>query len=212
MPPTLGAEDFKGIEPDPDPHQGARGHQHAGHAGRGGALLTEFVARARSTHMALALLEGLAVQALLHEARGGSAAAAHACRNRWRWRRRRIVQRYAYLGPGSARPAPAARPTRCSSLRAERARGPGVCAQGDAGCEIKTHQNSAENLLTERELEVMRLLERRLTNNEIGEEPSSRRPRSRTISPTSPRSSGCPGDARRGARRRAGSVTCCILT
>jgi LuxR family transcriptional regulator, maltose regulon positive regulatory protein len=123
--------------------------------------------------MVLALLEGLAVQALLHEARGDSDAAAHALQESLAMAEPEgIVQRYAYLGPGLA---PVLR-----RLLAERTPHPhtrnvlaaleSVLAAMPGASAIETHQNSAENLLTERELDVMRLLERRLTNNEIGDE------------------------------------------
>ncbi len=63
-------------------------------------LLAEFIAFARSRHMALALLEGLAVQALLHEARGERAAATRVLRESLEMAAPEgIVQRYAYLGP-----------------------------------------------------------------------------------------------------------------
>ena len=66
-------------------------------------LLAEFVAFASSRHMALALLEGLAVQALLHEARGDNAAATRALQESLALAApERIVQRYAYLGPALA--------------------------------------------------------------------------------------------------------------
>ena len=125
--------------------------------------------------MTLALLEGLAVQALLHEARGDSAAAARALQESLAMAAPEgIVQRYAYLGPGLA---PVLR-----RLLAERTPHPHarnvlealesvLAATPAAASAIETSiQDLPENPLTERELDVMRLLARRLTNNEIGEE------------------------------------------
>ncbi|HEU0116580.1 MAG TPA: hypothetical protein VFQ80_17950, partial [Thermomicrobiales bacterium] len=66
-------------------------------------LLADLVQFARATHMTLALLEGLAVQALLHEANGDHAAADRALRESLTLAApERIVQRYAYLGPALA--------------------------------------------------------------------------------------------------------------
>jgi LuxR family transcriptional regulator, maltose regulon positive regulatory protein len=136
-------------------------------------LVAEFVAFASSRHMALALLEGLAVQALLHEARGDFAAATRAIEESLALAApERIVQRYAYLGPGLAQvlrrllaertPDPHAR-TVLEALESVLAAMPGASA-------IETHQHLPEHPLTVRELDVMRLLAQRLTNNEIGEE------------------------------------------
>jgi LuxR family maltose regulon positive regulatory protein len=136
-------------------------------------LLSAFLSTARATHMTLALLEGLAVQAMLHEARGDLISAAQALHESLAMAAPEgIVQRYAYLGPGLApllrrllaerTPHPHTRKV-LAALESVLAAMPGTSA-------IEIHQNSAENLLTERELDVVRLLERRLTNNEIGEE------------------------------------------
>jgi LuxR family transcriptional regulator, maltose regulon positive regulatory protein len=46
----------------------------------------------------------------------------------------------------------------------------GMLAAMPGASAIETHANLAEHPLTERELDVMHLLARRLTNNEIGEE------------------------------------------
>ena len=173
-PPALGADDFKAIEvPILTRIKVLVAIGTPATLAEADRLLTAFVARARSMHMVLALLEGLAVQALLHEARGDAAAAAHALQESLTIAAPEgIVQRYAYLGPGLA---PVLR-----RLLAERTPHPhtrnvlaaleSVLAAMPGASAIETHQNSAENLLTERELDVMRLLERRLTNNEIGEE------------------------------------------
>ena len=66
-------------------------------------LLTAFLSRARSTTWRSRCSKGLAVQALLHEARGDSAAATHALQESLAIAAPEgIVQRYAYLGPGLA--------------------------------------------------------------------------------------------------------------
>jgi ATP/maltotriose-dependent transcriptional regulator MalT len=76
-----------------------------------------------------------------------------------------IVQRYAYLGPGLV-------PV-LHRLLAERnlpSHALNVLAAMPGASAIESHQNLPDHPLTERELHVMRLLARRLTNNEIGEE------------------------------------------
>jgi LuxR family maltose regulon positive regulatory protein len=173
-PPALGADDFKAIElPNLTRIKVLVAIGTPATLAEADGLLTAFVARARATHMALALLEGLAVQALLHEVRGDPGAAARALRESLAMAApEQIVQRYAYLGPGlvpvlrrllaERTPYPHARNV-LDALESVLAEMPGVSA-------IESHQNSAENPLTERELDVVRLLERRLTNNEISEE------------------------------------------
>jgi LuxR family transcriptional regulator, maltose regulon positive regulatory protein len=139
-------------------------------------LLAEYLHEARATHMMLALLEGLAVQALLLDARGDRAAATQCLRESLDMAAPEgIVQRYAYLGPAlapllrqllSERPAHphagpvlgaleavlATRPTRASSLPTLRP------------------ESLPQTPLTERESQVLRCLARRLTNDEIGQE------------------------------------------
>jgi LuxR family transcriptional regulator, maltose regulon positive regulatory protein len=136
-------------------------------------LLSAFLSTARAAHMTLALLEGLAVQALLHEARGKSTAATRALHESLAMAEPEgIVQRYAYLGPGLA---PVLR-----RLLAERTPNPharnvldaleSVLAAASVAEKVgETRQTPAESPLTERELDVVGLLARRLTNNEIGE-------------------------------------------
>ncbi len=66
-------------------------------------LLTEFMREARTSRMTLALLESLAVQALLHEARRDHAAASRVLRASLEMAAPEgVVQRYAYLGPALA--------------------------------------------------------------------------------------------------------------
>ena len=138
-------------------------------------LLAELVTFARSRHMLLALLEGLAVQALLHEARGDRGAASRLLRESLEMAAPEgIVQRYTYLGPalapllrrllGERPPIPHAG----AVLRALEA----VLAAQPAASDISppAHREPLANPLTDRELEVVRLLALRLTNNEIGEE------------------------------------------
>ena len=138
-------------------------------------LLTEFVAFAGSRHMRLALIESLAVQTLLYQARSDSAAAVHALRESLDFAALEgVVQRYAYLGPALA---PVLR-----RLLADHSPHPHAhvvlgALEAVLGAQPSNQQGaktpgreSLENPLTDRELEVMRLLERRLTNNEIGEE------------------------------------------
>jgi LuxR family maltose regulon positive regulatory protein len=138
-------------------------------------LLTAFVAFARTRHMRLALIEGLAVQALLYQARSDGAAAARALRESLELAAPEgVVQRYAYLGPALA---PILR-----RLLAERAPHHHVRAvlrtleavldvqpSNQSGTKTLGRQSLAEPL-TDREIEVVRLLARRLTNTEIGEE------------------------------------------
>jgi LuxR family transcriptional regulator, maltose regulon positive regulatory protein len=137
-------------------------------------LIAEFVAFGSSRHMALALLEGLAVQALLYEAKGDCAAATRALEESLALAAQEgIVQRYAYLGPALApllrrllagrAAVPHARNV-LGALEALLAAQPATRAFADL------HQGLPETPLTARELEVVHLLALRLTNNEIGEE------------------------------------------
>jgi LuxR family maltose regulon positive regulatory protein len=138
-------------------------------------LLARFVGFARSRYMMFALLEGLAVEALLHETRGDHDDATRLLRESLEMAAPEgVVQRYADLG---AALAPVLR-----RLLAERTPHPHARAVLDtleamlAAQPAATYtQNAAgrEDLatpLTHRELEVVRLLALRLTNNEIGEE------------------------------------------
>jgi hypothetical protein len=78
-PPALGADDFKAIEvPILTRIKVLVAIGTSATLAEADRLLTAFLARARSTHMAFALIEGLAVQALLYEAQGDPAAALHA--------------------------------------------------------------------------------------------------------------------------------------
>jgi LuxR family maltose regulon positive regulatory protein len=138
-------------------------------------LLTAFVSEARATHMMLALLEGLAVQALLYEARGDHGAATSVLRASLEMAAPEgIVQRYAYLGPGLATilrrllagPSPMHHARNVlSALDAVLAAQP-----TSAPVFAASHGEPPENLLTDRELQVLRRLALRLTNNEIGEQ------------------------------------------
>jgi LuxR family transcriptional regulator, maltose regulon positive regulatory protein len=137
-------------------------------------LLSAFLSTARATHMTLALLEGLAVQALLYEARGESTAAVRALQESLAMAEPEgIVQRYAYLGPGLA---PVLRRLLAERTPNSHARNvldalESVLAAASAAEKVgESRQIPAENPLTERELDVVGLLSRRLTNNEIGEE------------------------------------------
>jgi LuxR family transcriptional regulator, maltose regulon positive regulatory protein len=136
-------------------------------------LLSAFLSTARTTHMTLALLEGLAVQALLHEARGELAGAARALQESLAMAEPEgVVQRYAYLGPGLApvlRRVLAERTPNSHARNVLDALESVLAAASSAEMVGETRQTSAENPLTERELDVMGLLARRLTNNEIGE-------------------------------------------
>jgi LuxR family maltose regulon positive regulatory protein len=138
-------------------------------------LLVEFVSYARATHKTLALIEGLAVQALLHEAKGEQAVATRVLRESLALAApERIVQRYAYLGPTLAPllrrlladpvPVPHAR-TVLDALDAVLAAHPEL---------PRTVQHVQRELLqsplSTRELEVLHCLARRLTNDEIGDE------------------------------------------
>ena len=138
-------------------------------------LLAEFVACARSRHMRLALIESLAVQALSHQAQGDSAAALRVLRESLDMAESEgVVQRYAYLGPGLApilrrllaehTPHPHARVV-LAALEAVLAAQPNADRDPE-----KSGGDQAANPLTDREIEVVRLLALRLTNNEIGEE------------------------------------------
>jgi LuxR family maltose regulon positive regulatory protein len=125
--------------------------------------------------MMLALLEGLAVEALLHESRGDHDDATRLLRESLEMAAPEgIVQRYADLGVALApvlrrllaahTPHPHARSV-LDTLEAMLAAQPAATyAQHAAGRE------DLATPLTHRELEVVRLLALRLTNNEIGEE------------------------------------------
>jgi LuxR family maltose regulon positive regulatory protein len=137
-------------------------------------LIAEFVAFGRSRHMRLALIEGLAVQALLHQLRGDGPAAARELRESLDLAAPEgILQRYAYLGPGlfpilrrllaEHVPHPHARAV-LGALEA-------LLAAQPANSVLSPYSREpVANTLTGRELEVVRLLALRLTNNEIGEE------------------------------------------
>jgi LuxR family transcriptional regulator, maltose regulon positive regulatory protein len=138
-------------------------------------LLSTFLSAARATHMTLALLEGLAVQAVLYEATGDHAASTRALRESLSLAAPEgIVQRYAYLGPALAPllrrlvAGPAADPHARSVLGALEALLAAQPAATRASADL--HRGLPENPLTDRELEVVHLLAQRLTNNEIGEE------------------------------------------
>ena len=125
--------------------------------------------------MRLALIESLAVQALLQQARSDGAAAARALRESLELAAPEgVVQRYAYLGPALApilrrlladrSPHPHARVV-LGALEAVL----GAQPANQTGAKTPGRESLADPL-TDRELDVMRLLARRLTNNEIGEE------------------------------------------
>ncbi len=138
-------------------------------------LLAEFVNFARATHMTLALLEGLAVQALLHEASGDHAAAERILRESLAMAAPEgIVQRYAYLGAPLAPilrrlldqhdVGPHARQALRaleSVLAAERAAASAADAEAPG---------LSEHPLTARERQVLNRLALRLTTNEIAQE------------------------------------------
>jgi LuxR family maltose regulon positive regulatory protein len=141
--------------------------------GEAAGLLEEFVTLARAQHMMLALLEGLAVQALLHEARGEGAAASRVLRESLQKAAPEgIVQRFAYLGPALApilrrllaEPVPV--PHAGKTLRALEA----VLAAQPATRAVAAHPDALETPLTDREVDVLHRLALRLTNNEIGAE------------------------------------------
>jgi LuxR family maltose regulon positive regulatory protein len=139
------------------------------------SFLKAFMHEARASHMTLALLESLAVQGLLHEARREHEAATRVLRASLEMAAPEgIVQRYAYLGPALAPvlrrilaervPHPHARPV-LAALEAVLAAQP---ASARAVEPPSSHQ--PQTSLTDRELQVLRCLALRLTNNEIGEE------------------------------------------
>jgi LuxR family maltose regulon positive regulatory protein len=138
-------------------------------------LLAEFLATARAQRMMLALLEGLAVQALLHETRGDRSAATRVLRQSLEMAAPEgIVQRYAYLGPalapilrrllGERVPHPHAR-LALDALEAVLATRPASTRAAEA-----PQRDPRAHPLTDRELQVLHCLVLRLTNNEIGEE------------------------------------------
>lgn len=137
-------------------------------------LLAEFVDYAQAKHMALARLEGLAVQALLHEVKGDRALATRVLRESLAIAAPEgIVQRYAYLGPTLAPilrrllaqrdPVPHARNV-LGSLDAMLAAQAGASKEAEA-----IHSDLFASPLTARELEILASLALRLTNNEIAE-------------------------------------------
>ena len=138
-------------------------------------LLSGFIDRARGASYALILLESLAVQSLLHEARGESAAATRALRESLELAAPEgIVQRYAYLGPDLARilrrllaePAPGRHARNVlAALEAV------LAAHPELPRTVRhVQQDLPQSPLSPRELEVLRCLARRLTNDEIGAE------------------------------------------
>jgi LuxR family maltose regulon positive regulatory protein len=138
--------------------------------------LTEFVHAARTKNMALSLIEGLAVRALLHESRREHAAASHVLRESLELAAPEgIVQRYAYLGPGMA---PILRRLLTEPMPPHHARAVLDALEGVLAAQPPTHPDEhaaashapTTHLLTDREIEVVRLLAMRLTNHEIGEE------------------------------------------
>ncbi len=139
--------------------------------------LAAFVNQAQATHMTLALLEGLAVQALLYEAQGDLKRAVRALRTSLTLAAPEgIVQRYAYLGPSLApilrriipgsSPAPHAL-TVLEALEQVLAAQPALNRSSER---ITSEQDTTHSSLSEREQQVLRCLSRRLTNNEIGDE------------------------------------------
>jgi LuxR family maltose regulon positive regulatory protein len=138
-------------------------------------LLVSFVDRARGGHFVLALLESLAVRALLHEARGEHAAASRVLRESLELAAPEgIVQRYAYLGPALApilrrlltgpAPVPHAR-NALTALETVLAAHPELPRTGQP-----VPRAPLPEPLSRRELQVLRCLARRLTNDEIGDE------------------------------------------
>ncbi len=140
-------------------------------------VIADFVAHARSRRMALALIEGLAVQAMVHDATGDAGAASSALRESLDLAAPEgIVQRFAYLGPAfapllrrfvSERAAPSHARMVLQTVEAV------IAAQPDAKDVSVRTSGEIEPLvepLTEREVEVIRLLAERLSNIEIGRE------------------------------------------
>ncbi|HEU5432918.1 MAG TPA: LuxR C-terminal-related transcriptional regulator, partial [Thermomicrobiales bacterium] len=137
-------------------------------------LLAEFVQFARAQHMRLALLESLAVQALRHEANGERTAADGVLRESLTLAAPEgVVQRYAYLGPALA---PVLRRSIAGGAEATHARNvlrvleTVLAARGSSPPSSDDPPHLPANPLTERELQVLRRLALRLTNNEIGHE------------------------------------------
>ena len=137
-------------------------------------LLSGLVDRARRFHFILTLVESLAVQALLHEAKGDHAAATRILGKSLAMAAPEgIVQRYAYLGPALmpmlrrllAEPAPA--PHARNVLAALEAV---LAAHQELSKTPQRVPPLLQSPLSARELEVLRCLARRLTNDEIGAE------------------------------------------
>jgi LuxR family maltose regulon positive regulatory protein len=137
-------------------------------------LLAEVVDFARSRHMTLALLESLAVQALLRETQGQREDADHLLRESLDLAApEALTQRYASLGAdlrpllrrqaGTRTPHPHAR-------RALAALDAMLASQPPPNAGKREQSDPQNRLLTERERDVIQLLAQRLTNNEIGEQ------------------------------------------
>ena len=146
----------------------------AGSLAEADRLLAPFLEFARSRHMALAVIEALAVQALLREKQGRVAEADRLLRESLDLAApEAITQRYAYLGADLLpllHRALTMRPRHSHDQAALAALERMLAAQKLSGITATTEPGIQINPLTEREHEVLHLLARRLTNNEIGEQ------------------------------------------